>query len=224
MSYRDFFVKRFRIFSPDGSRWVLLASLLTVVIFFQFGLMASLPFALTSVFLMLFYYDPERDLPSHPLAVMSPVDGKVIGIGSFHDPFLERISQRIRIKANLFRVYQARSPTEGKMMEYWPAISVDRPGYTKQLVKGAWWIRTDEGDDVVMVVRSRSFFGRTYCGAQAGERIGQARRCGRFPVFCNIDILISEHSFIEVQEGQSVQAGIHSLATFNHDERDAGQV
>lgn len=197
--------------------------MLTIITLFQFGILLALPLILISLFLILFFIDPDRELPSHPLGVMSPIDGHIEKIELFYDPFLDRTSRRIRIRSSLFRVYQARSPTEGKLMEYWPVLSEDKPGYDKHYVKGVWWIQTDEGDDVIMIVESRFIFGRTYCTVQAGERIGQARRCGRFPMFCRVDLLVDEKSFTEVELGQRVLAGVHTIATFNHDVAEAGQ-
>jgi len=200
-----------------------LGLVLTVVVFVQFGFLLAIPFVLASVITMLFFYDPVRVLPSHPLGVMSPVDGVVEEVELFYDPFLDRTTQRIRIHADSFRVYQARSPIEGTLKEYWPRLSEDRPGYDKKSVKGVWWLQTDEADDVIMVVESSTALGQIHCDIQAGERIGQARRCGRFPVVCYVDLLVEEHSFIGVEVGQHVQSGVHTLASFNREATETGQ-
>jgi len=210
-------VNRYKLFSSNGLRWILFALMISVILIYNYGLSLLVILVPLNLFLAIFFFDPDRELPSHPLGVMSPVDGYVQSIDLFHDPFLDRTCIRIRIHANLLRVYLARSPSEGKLMEYWPVVSEAKAGYNKSHIKGAWWIRTDEGDDIVMVVQSRSPLGRTYCHIQAGERIGQARRCGRFPVLSVIDLLVEEHSFIEVKEGQKVQSGVHTIATFTHD-------
>ncbi len=171
-----------------------------------------------TLLLILYYYDPDRELPSHPLGVMSPVDGTVIMIDFFHDPFLARAARRIRIRPNLFRVYHSRSPTEGKLMEYWPQADGQNQGDANKTIRAAWWIQTDELDDVTMIVFGESVWGNPECSTQAGERIGQGARCGRFPIFSQIDILVDQKSYLNVQQGQAVTAGIDTLATFNHDE------
>lgn len=220
-------MNRLRILSPHGTRWTLACLFLAITMGIQYGPLFSIPFGLAAIVLLLFFYDSDRELPSHPLGVMSPVDGRIVKIDLFNDPFLDRTAKRITIQADLLRVYHARSPTEGKLMEYWPVLPRDKQGYDKDSVKAVWWIQTDEKDDVVLVVESDSILGGTHCEVQAGERIGQARRCGRFPLFCRIDLLVDEKSFVEVEEGQQVLAGIHTIATFNHDvsgsESGAGQ-
>lgn len=194
---------------------------LAIIAGIQYGPLFAIPFGLAAILLMLFFYDFDRELPSHPLGVMSPIDGQIEKIDLFYDPFLNRPAKRIRIHADLLRVYHARSPTEGKLMEYWPVLPEGKRGYDKDTVKAVWWIQTDEKDDVILVVESDSILGGAHCEVQAGERIGQARRCGRFPLFCHIDLLVDEKSFTEVEEGQRVLAGVHTIATFNHDVAEA---
>jgi len=185
----------------------------------QFNLYTALPAMILTLVIMRFYYDPGRDLPSFPLGIMSPVDGTVVDADILHDPFLDRTAQCIRIQSDLFGVYHGRSPTEGKMMEYWPALSEDKQEYTKEDTRGVLWIRTDEGDDIIVVVRGKSGWGQVRCKIQAGERAGQARRCGRFPARSVIDILVDDKTFIEATPGQRVKAGVDRIASFNHEQQ-----
>jgi len=210
-------MKRFSFFANDGIRWILSAIVLAGFLWVQFTVYFALPVVLLALVLMRFYYDPDRELPSYPLGIMSPIDGTIVDIDIMHDPFLDRTVHRIRIQSDLLGVYHGRSPTEGKVMEFWPALAEDKQGYTKSDTKGVLWIQTDEGDDVIVVVTEKSRWGRTRCEIQAGERAGQARRCGRFPPNSVIDILIDDISYIEVTPGQHVKAGIDRVASFNHE-------
>lgn len=210
-------MKRFSFFASNGIRWILLALVLIVVLWVQLNIYAALPAAVLSLVVMRFYYDPDRELPSHPLGVMSPVDGTVLECELFHDPFINRTAQRIRIQSDLLGVYHGRSPTEGKMMEYWPGLKEDLPGYSRTETKGVWWIKTDEGDDLILAVTTNVSWWGTQCEVQAGERVGQARRCGRFPPNNIIDIMVDEGAFVEAVPGQHVKAGVDRIAIFNHD-------
>ena len=210
-------MKRFSFFASDGISWILSASLLVVILWVQINFYIALPAILLTLLLMRFYYDPDRELPSHPLGVMSPVDGVIESIELMHDPFVDRTSQRIRIKSKLMGVYHGRSPTEGKIVEFWPTLTEDIQEYTRKITRGVWWIRTDENDEVILVVMSNYKFGSVSCFVHPGERVGQARRCGHFPATSIIDILIDENSYIDASEGQQVIAGMDRIATFNHE-------
>lgn len=210
-------MKRFSFFASVGISWILSAVLLVLVLWVQYNFYVALPAILLTMFLMRFYYDPDRELPSYPLGIMSPVDGVVESVELIHDPFLDRPCQRIRIKSDFLGVYHGRSPTEGKIVEYWPSLSTDKQEYTRENTRSVWWIQTDENDDVIIVVTSHFKFGSSHCFIHAGERVGQARRCGRFPTNSTIDLLIDEKSYIDAVEGQRVIAGVDRLATFNHE-------
>jgi phosphatidylserine decarboxylase len=211
-------MKRFRYFAATGIRWILLSVVASSFFWLQFDFTVALPAIVLTLLLMRFYYDPERDLPSYPLGVMSPVDGRVLQTDIVHDPFVGRTAQRIRIKSDVLGVYHGRSPIEGKMIEFWPALTEDREQYSKADTKGVLWIETDEGDDVVLIAISNSVWARTWCDIRAGERAGQARRCGRFPPGSVIDILLDDNSYIETTPGQRVKAGVDRVASFNHEQ------
>ncbi|TNG00403.1 MAG: hypothetical protein EP297_03785 [Gammaproteobacteria bacterium] len=209
---------RFRVFSETGIRWVVITAVIAAIVNTQFNFLDTLPLWLIVLLLAVYYYDPDRKLPSHPLGIMCPIDGIVSHVELFHDPIRDRPARRIRVRADIVRVYYSRSPTEGKLMEYWPQLQTDVPGYKRSEVNGVWWIQTDEEDDVVMIIQTPSKWpGRASCRIQAGERIGQGRRCGRFPLFCDVDLLIPENAFVHAEVGQSVRAGQDALATLNHD-------
>lgn len=216
-------MKRFSFFAAEGIRWILLATVVSGIIWLQFDLLTALPAIVVTLGLMRFYYDPDRELPSYPLGVMSPVDGRVVDTDIVHDPFVDRTAQRIRIKSSLFGVYYGRSPIEGKMIEFWPSLPEDIEQYDKKTTKGVLWIRTDEDDDVVMIAISDSLWFRTWCDTRAGERAGQARRCGRFPPGCLIDVLVADNTYMQASVGQRVKAGIDRLASFNHEHLEAGK-
>jgi phosphatidylserine decarboxylase len=197
-----------------------ISALIATVVNTQLHFLDTLPLWVIVLMLAVYYYDPDRKLPSHPLGIMCPIDGIVTHVELFHDPIRDRPTWRIRIRADIIRVYYSRSPTEGKLMEYWPQLQSDLPGYKQSEVNGVWWIQTDEKDDVVMVIMSPSKWPvRASCKIQAGERIGQGRRCGRFPLFCDVDVLIPDDSFISSEVGQSVRAGVDVLATLNHERK-----
>ena len=217
-------MKRFSFFASHGIRWILLGVIITGLLWAQFGFHVSLPALLLTLLLMRIYYDPDRELPSYPLGVMSPVDGAVLDTDIVHDPFLDRTVRRIRIKNDLLGAYFARSPTEGKLMEFWPTLAEDHEEYTHDNTRGAIWIQTDESDDLVIVVKLDSPWSVTHCKIQAGERVGQARRCCRFPPGSLIDILLDEKTYTEVTPGKRVRAGIDRVATYNHEHLETNDV
>ncbi len=155
--------------------------------------------------------DFKRIVPAIPLAVVSPVDGKVREITEVQDPYLKRTAQGIRVRQSLLGEFNVHSPIEGKIQDLWShsLTSLQHP----QL---AIWVQTDERDDVVMMADLRSVLRHATCRVNAGERIGQGQRCGLMAIACEMQIYLPLTARVTVKVGQSVRAGSDKLAEFVH--------
>src|SRR6266542_4205360 len=69
------------------------------------------PLFILALFCLYFFRDPDRSIPSGPVAV-SPADGKVVAVKA-ESPSLTRVS----IFLNIFDVHVNRAPTSGKITE-----------------------------------------------------------------------------------------------------------
>jgi len=156
--------------------------------------------------------DFKRAVPAIPLAVVSPVDGKVMEIAEIEDPYLKRVAQSIRLRQSALGEFNVHSPIEGKVQNLW-TYSPTLPEYPQLAI----WIQTDEQDDAVMTVDLRSMLNHASCRVSAGEKLGQGQRCGLMAVACEMLIYLPETAHIFVKVGESVRAGSDKLAEFVHE-------
>lgn len=209
---------RYPFIAKEG--WLLLFVLagLILMTFYFISSIVSFVLAIIFCFFLFLLRDPQRTIPSLPLAILSPVEGRVILTDEVDDPWLNqqginRQAKRIRIKMSSLDVYSLRSPVEGKVMEQWSEKCKEENGQRKF----AFWIRTDEGDDIVTVFRlspcAAACF-RIYI--QSGERLGQGQRCGYLYFGGTVDIYIPENSKLEVEPGQTITSGEDVLAYLVH--------
>jgi len=184
----------------------LLAAIMAGVLVLHFnGLMQSLVFWALALLILLLFRDPERDTPSQPLAVVSPADGKVISIGTVHDPYLLRQSVRVMIQMPPYGVFTTRSPIEGKVL--------DPPNYPEDNNEPhGVWIQSAEGDNVVMVMSRGLLNNAPRCYIRIGDRIGQGKRCGFVHLGGRVDLYLPENSRMVVAEGDTVQGGSDIIA------------
>lgn len=205
--------------------WLFIGSVLLVnlIVTYSFQNVWAVPGWLLFAFCLMMYRDPVRVIPSLPLALVAPVDGKIISVNIASDPFVEREAWCIGIDMSLLSVYSARSPTEGKVMNQWYGTKHDsshRAGevHEPKLTRNgfAQWIQTDEGDDVVMRMQQKHAIQRSRCYVQSGERIGQGQRCGFIPLGATVDVFIPKCSRIDVKVGVRVRAGATVIATLVH--------
>jgi len=160
-----------------------------------------------------FYRDPHRALPSDPLGLVSPVTGTVIIAEAHPDPFLGRDAFMFRISMSLTDIYSIRSVVEGKIIQQWldPEDNDD-----DRSLAHAIQIKTDENDDIMLVLRPGRFFKKLSCDAVIGQRIGQGYRCGIIPFGSCVDIYVPASSSIKVNIGDRVEAGTTRLASLKH--------
>lgn len=164
------------------------------------------------------YRDPRRDIPPLPLAIVAPVDGKVISVVELTDPYLGREAKRIKMRGSLWGAYAIRSAMEGKVNKQWfgtlPDDSENRDIYKKSGVPAfAQWTQSDEGDDIVTTLAPRFFRKNGGCNVQSGERIGQGKRCGFVSLGVNAEIFLPANCRIDVKAGDKIQAGTSVVAT-----------
>ncbi len=162
--------------------------------------------------LLFIFRDFRRDVPAKPLAVMSPVDGKVVSIDEIKDPYLDRTAQKICVRQSFLGEFNVHSPIEGKVQNLW--LTSPTSQNNTQL---AIWIQTDESDDMVMSTNLDSPIRHATCNISAGEKLGQGQRCGFLVFACEMMIYLPQTARIAIKEGQSVRAGSDMLAEFVHD-------
>ncbi len=193
-----------------------------VAVHVAYGFLAALALWVALLVLGYIYRDPQRPVPSLPLALVGPADGRVASVRHATDPWLKRDVLRIGIRLPSLGIGPLRSPTEGKVMDYRLAHeayrTVDFCVLPRRVaVCHAMWVRTDEGDDVVLVVSSRWSFHRLQFSVNVGERIGQGQRCGFSHFGSRVDVLAPVSSRAEIDANQHVAAGSTVIASLVHD-------
>lgn len=180
------------------------------------GPLWAAPLWLAVVFVVQFFRDPPRKIPAAPRGVVAPADGRVIAVGEVEDPYLKRPARRVSIFMNVFNVHSNRCPVEGKVMERWyhqgAFLNAALDKASEHNERNALWIKTDEGDDVVVVQVAGLIARRILCYAQPGERIAQGERYGFIRFGSRVDVYLPPASRIEVGLGDRVRGASEVIA------------
>ena len=206
--------KGYHLIAREGWLVILGLALLALICKVYLGL---LPFIFTTVLILVacfIFRDPKPLIPSAPLAVVSPTSGKILGIDTYDDTWLSRTALRVRVKTSIWDIHTLRSPAEGKVINEWSSPCNDN-GYNRRYT---YWIKTDEGDDVVMslLLGPWALFVRTLM--HAGERTGQGQRCGFLYFTGIVEILMPKNSRILLKQGEYVNSGASILGEFIHED------
>ena len=205
-------VSRHPIIAKEGWSLIFFISLIIAALQYYVGYYAVVLWCLPLVLLWL-YRDPHKALPSDPLGLVSPVNGTVILAEAHPDPFLGRDAFLFRISMSLTDIFSIRSVTEGKIIQQW--LDPEDNDNDRSLAH-AIQIKTDENDDIMIVLRPGRFFKKLSCDAVIGERIGQGHRCGIIPFGSYVDVYVPAESIIKVNVGDNVEAGTSLLASLKH--------
>jgi phosphatidylserine decarboxylase len=169
----------------------------------------GLPLFLAAAFCLYFFRDPDRKVPSGPVAV-SPADGKIVSIRR-QDPQRTHIG----IFMNIFDVHVNRAPISGKIADvhYTPGrfLIASREEASLQNEQNSVTIAGAAGPLVFtqiagLIARRIVFHKKAGETVQAGERVGLIKFGSR------VDVFLGPEWEIQVAQGMRVKAGSSVLA------------
>jgi len=198
-------VNNHSVIARQGLAPLLLAIFAATGVMHFIGWRESLVFWVVVGVVLALFRDPEREVPSSPMSILSPADGRVTVVETATDPYLKRASVHVGIAMSPFSVFTTRSPIEGKVLE--PPAPSDRSGNPHGV-----WLQTDEGDDIVLMMSKGRLNSKPQCYVRFGERIGQGRRCGFIHLGGKVDIYMPENSVPAVTVGSQLHAGTDAIA------------
>ena len=210
----------FRIMSLWGRQtgWLLagLAVSLAALATIGAGWLWSLPVWLVALFVLQFFRDPPRQIPTAPNLVLSPADGRIVSIVNVNDPYLKREAVKISVFMNVFNVHSNRSPVDGEILQAWynPGAFVnaalDKASTDNE--RNALWLRTAGGADVTCVQVAGLIARRILCYVKAGDKLARGERYGFIRFGSRVDVYLPPGTRIIVQLGDKVSATSTVLA------------
>lgn len=163
-----------------------------------------LPILMIMVASILLFRDPWREIPPLPLGIVAPVDGRVLAVNTVQDVQLPGRWTRIRLRANPWGAYTVRSPIEGAVLDMREQIGGSS-------VRGLW-VRSEEGDDVVLLFPSRQIVLAPKAFVGFGERLGQGQRFAYLRLAFEAELFIPATAQLRVGSGDRIKAGCDVIA------------
>lgn len=165
-------------------------------------------------FIVFFFRDPVRQIPTAPGLVVSPADGTVVEvIEEFEPVFIKAPARRISIFLSPFNVHVNRSPIDGEVKHYsyqegkfLRAFLPEASTENEQSIIGmqAPWGKVTFKQIAGIIAR------RIVCNAREGRRLERGERFGiikfgsRMDVYLPLDTVIKVHVRDKVKAGESV--------------------
>ena len=196
----------------EGIPFIIPLGVITVIVFFAgFTWIAALLLLLT-LFVIWFFRNPERTASENPLQLISPADGKVIGIeevASEEDP--DRTLLKISIFMNIFNVHVNRIPLSGEVrsIRYKPGkfLSADLDKASALNERNTVLIRTEDGREIRVVQIAGLIARRIVCWLKEGMKVTKGERFGLIRFGSRVELLIPLGTMLRVKKGDKVRAG-----------------
>lgn len=174
-----------------------------------------------AVFVVAFFRDPNRPIPSEPNVFVSPADGRVADIEPIEHPFLQEPAVRIGIFLSVFDVHVNRIPAAAQVigLDYRPGRFLDArdPGATDQNERLE--ARLVESSDPPRRFVVRQIAGliarRIVCELRPGQLVTRGERFGMIKFGSRTELILPAAGLrILVQVGDKVRGGASRLAQY----------
>jgi phosphatidylserine decarboxylase len=197
----------------EGIPFIIPLGVVTVIAFIAgFTGIAVLLLFLT-LFVIWFFRNPERATPENPLQLISPADGKVIGIEEVaSEEHPDRTLLKISIFMNIFNVHVNRIPFSGEVLSlrYKPgkflSANLDKASALNE--RNTVLIRAKDGREIRVVQIAGVIARRIVCWLKEGMKVTKGERFGLIRFGSRVELFLPLGSTLLVKKGDKVRAGV----------------
>jgi phosphatidylserine decarboxylase len=169
--------------------------------------LAAIPFLL-AVFFLVFFRDPNRDIPTEPGLIVSPGDGKVEEAEWIETTAGARF--RVSIFLSVFDVHVNRVPISGTvtLMEYREGQFLNAMSPESAILNEQTLIVIDDGKHSVSFKQIAGLLARRIiCDIKTGDVVQRGQRMGMIKFGSRVDVLMPADVELRVKPGDRVQGG-----------------
>ncbi len=193
----------------DGLYYGISLLVVTVIVFVgtHWISLAAIPFLL-AVFFLVFFRDPNRDIPTEPGLIVSPGDGKVEEAEWIETTAGARF--RVSIFLSVFDVHVNRVPISGKvtLMEYREGQFLNAMSPESAILNEQTLIVIEDGAHSVSFKQIAGLLARRIiCDLKTGDTVQRGQRMGMIKFGSRVDVLMPADVELRVKPGDRVQGG-----------------
>jgi len=189
-------------------------AVLTLLLALAWWPLALVP-AVVLAWLISFFRDPRRAIPTEPGLVLAPADGKVAEVTPLdYDEYVGGPAVRIGIFLSIFNVHINRAPLAARAvrLRYWPGKFLNALNPASAWQNENMWIGLEEEAPPHrrLIVRQIAglFARRIVCDLRPGEQLEAGAKFGMIKLGSRTEIIVPAADFrTEVSVGQHVKAG-----------------
>jgi phosphatidylserine decarboxylase len=204
------------ILAKEGWPFIAIAFFVAVFASFFLGPLLALLCWLLLAFVVQFFRDPPRPVPTEANAVLSPADGRIVKIEKVRDVYADREALLISVFMNVFNVHSNRSSVDGvvKSVQYFPGafVNADLDKASTENERNA--VVIDANGKIVTLVQVAGLIARRIlCYTKPGDVLARGERYGFIRFGSRVDVYLPADAMPRVTPGDKVSATSTILAT-----------
>lgn len=204
--------------SRDAWFYLAILAFLAVLAYWVWPWLVILPVILF-LFISYFFRNPNREIASDELRLVSPADGVVMDVERvIEDQFLKGESIRVRIFLSLLNVHVNRSPMAGEVVfrSYRPGQMIPAFKSHASELNEKNYVGIQNKHLQILVTQVTGFVARRIvCWVNKGDRVVKGERYGLIKFGSCSEIFVPTNVEIMVSPGDKVRGGISVIGRVN---------
>lgn len=196
----------------DGYPIIFAAIVLTLIVYYFFGLTIAVIPAVLVLFFMYFFRNPSRSMPYDPNILYSPADGTVMAVEEiFDDEYLNEPATKVTVFLSVFNVHVNRSPIDGEVKYQRYTCGQFVPAYKKSasFENERHAIGLDNGRMRILVTQVAGLLARRIVSwVTVGHKMEQGECYGMIKFGSSTELVVPRNVEITVKKGDTVVGGI----------------
>ncbi len=196
----------------DGYPFIIAAVILTLIVFYFFGVSAAIIPGVLAVFFIYFFRNPSRSMPYDPNILYSPADGTVMAVEDiFDDEYLNEPATKVTVFLSVFNVHVNRSPIDGEIKYQRYTCGQFVPAYKKSasFENERHAIGLDNGKMRILVTQVAGLLARRIVSwVTLGHQMKQGECYGMIKFGSSTELVVPKNVEITVKKGDTVVGGV----------------
>ena len=195
----------------EGYPFIAAAAALTVIFFLlSWSILALIVLAVT-LFILFFFRNPQRTVPSDENLILAPADGVVIYQGTVTENHLNREMTKISIFMSVFNVHVNRAPLTGQVVHRFYTkgkfLDVRDARSTFENEQSGLILEKADGVKIVVVQVAGLIARRIVCYPAIGDTLRRGQIYGLIRFGSRLDVYLPTEVDVRVTMGQKTVAG-----------------
>lgn len=196
----------------DGYPFIIAAVILTLIVFYFFGVSEAIIPGVLAVFFIYFFRNPSRSMPYDPNILYSPADGTVMAVEDiFDDEYLNEPATKVTVFLSVFNVHVNRSPIDGEIKYQRYTCGQFVPAYKKSasFENERHAIGLDNGRMRILVTQVAGLLARRIVSwVTLGHQMKQGECYGMIKFGSSTELVVPKNVEITVKKGDTVVGGV----------------